>query len=196
MPDKKRRWPVVVIVLSAVAVAAAVALVLVFVIFAPDTGKAKSYLKSGDTIMKGVNARADSLFEAMSGIQNSQPGSSAEAKSIADGIRSKSDEVSTAMYRARAEYKRVLTLSGVTDYADYAKLKIKAIDLFSKMFGDVNGFLGEMVRVMADAEAGLPVDTDAFTRRADQTAAEIQSILKQLQSVQSEGDKIKSKIQL
>jgi flagellar basal body-associated protein FliL len=163
-PKSRRALFGVIIGIAALAVIAAVVLVLIFVVLPSDTSKAKEYIKKGNSLMDKKNPEFDAWSKIGDEFFASSDESASGVKKVAADLRVQSEKLTTGMEEAKAEYKKVLTLKGVADYAKYARLKMDGIDLLSQVFSKTNDFMDKLSRVMSEAEAGISVDLSAFTQ--------------------------------
>ncbi len=114
-----------------------------------DTGKAKEYMKAGDDLsikMESFSENATSDVEDLLidlGVDLAVTGT-VEFKKITDEAKKMSDELNQESKKAKVEYGKILDLSGVEEYKEYANLRIKAINNTSSVLESLKGLLGEL----------------------------------------------------
>jgi hypothetical protein len=139
-----------------------------------DTAKAKQYMQAGDVLMKQVETEGTQLSNtiqtAFSSVTDPASFSAAVQKSKAATAK-----VTSTAEKAKAEYEKINSLSGVSDYKKYADLQISAMNTIVELSSEVNKFLDQAVSIVnsGGSTEQLTAAQNAFTTQITSLSTKI-----------------------
>ena len=156
----KLRWPIVLLlcgtlVLATLATGCTTA-----------TTEAREFMEQGDAILTGLGPVIDTMYEglwALSGeIIEGQVTSSSQYESASVFVRADNDEYKRQLDNAKGEFEKILKLNGVDDYAEYAQLRLDAIENAYGFSSVVSTTLDGIGNVVSRIEAGELAGSEAI----------------------------------
>jgi hypothetical protein len=157
-----------------------------------NEGAAKSYMNKGDALLKKVetqyttiSTKTTKLIGDYTGGKNTEP---AGVKARITEITGLLDKAKAMGASARAQYGKILPLTGVPDYVAYAKLQIKVINDLAKANEYIRGILAA---VQVSSTTGKAPDVSKITSLSDQIqklSNEIDALLKQANDLKKSKD--------
>ncbi|MBN1289708.1 MAG: hypothetical protein JXA49_08745 [Actinobacteria bacterium] len=128
-----------------------------------DTAKAKEYMQSGDKIMDEVEDESEDMDREMTDIidatESGEVTSSSEAEENHETFIDNTDKLIEKAEEAKTEYKKILDLSDVADYREYAELSIEFIDTNMELLEEFGVLLEEFAVMFKGLEDGTITDT-------------------------------------
>ncbi|HEY5527593.1 MAG TPA: hypothetical protein VIK02_08425 [Candidatus Anoxymicrobiaceae bacterium] len=175
------------------AVAVVMVSVIVAVAFAAagcggDASAARSDMNKGDAALKTVEGRYTTISqrttklitEYVAGTNTERAGVRAQVGDIKGLL----DQAAKGQEAARSEYRKILSLSGVPDYAKYAGLQIQVIDKLAK----ANAGIRAMVEIIqASSDSGQPPDVQKITALSE----DIQALTTQIDALMKQANDLK-----
>jgi hypothetical protein len=168
---------------------AVVALALVAAGCGGDTSAAKSDMNKGDAALKAVESqyttisqRTTKLITGYTAGTNTEP---AGVRAQIGDIKGLLDQAAKGQETARAEYKKILALSGVPDYAKYAGLQIQVIDKLAKANTEIRAMLD---LIQASSDSGQPPDVAKITALSE----DIQALSTQIDALMKQANDLKT----
>jgi uncharacterized membrane protein YdfJ with MMPL/SSD domain len=150
-----------------------------------DTDQAKEYMQKGDELLQKLQTDANAWqSELSSSMANITEQSKFQAE--AEKAKSGASELGDTAEKAKAEYEKILSLEGVDDYKEYAKIEIEALDAFQELVEKTNAFLDEMVSLSASG------DVTAITSITTEYSKEAQELGNKISELDEEAQKLKS----
>jgi hypothetical protein len=157
-----------------------------------NEGAAKSYMNKGDALLKKVESqytiistKTTKLIGDYTGGKNTEP---TGVKTQISQITALLDKAKAGGAAARAQYSKILPLTGVPDYVAYAKLQIKVVDDLAKANEDIRGILAA---VQVSSSTGKTPDVAKITALSDELqklSNEIDALLKQANDLKKSKD--------
>lgn len=164
-----------------------------------DTEEAKKYMNAGDNIISNLQTNSETLVTQMTEIGNDLSNgtitSSSQLETRTEEYEKNTKDLVEQANKAKAEYKKILDLNGVDDYADYAKLGIDLIGTAVSFLEEMNQLLQETLDYLKKAESGtltendnteysnsiknMQVDIETKTEEANETADKMKELKKE-----------------
>ena len=142
-----------------------------------DTATAQKYMKAGDVLTKQAEAEGQQMQATIqSAFANiTDPASFTGAVTKTKAATAK---VTATAEKAKAQYQKILSLSGVSDYKKYATLQISAMNTIIQLADAVNKFLDETMTIANSPTATNEQLTAAENKFTTQVTALAQKIEK------------------
>jgi len=173
----KLRWPIVLLL------GGALALTSLSTGCDTATTEAREFMELGDTILTELGPVIDSMYEGLWGLSSviveGEITSSRQYESAAVFVRADNDEYKRQLDVAKGEFEKILKLNGVDDYAEYAQLRLDAIENAYGFSSEVSTALDDIGIIVGRIEAGELAGSEAIT-------AEMQPVLLRLQDKDAE----------
>ena len=131
------------------------------------TGEAREFMERGNAILTELGPVIDTMYESiweLSGeIVEGEITSSSQYESASVFIRADNDEYKRQLDEAKGEFEKILELNGVDDYAEYAQLRLEAIENAKGFSSAVSTTLDGFGNVVGRIEAGELAGSEAIT---------------------------------
>ena len=157
----KLRWPIVLLLCGT--------LVLATLAAGCDTAtaEAREFMERGDTILTELGPVIDTMYEGiveLSGeIIEGEITSSSQYESASVFVRADNDEYKRQLDDAKGEFEKILELDGMDDYAEYAQLRLDAIENANGFSNLASTTLDDIDSVVGRIEAGELAGSEAIT---------------------------------
>ncbi|MBN2168746.1 MAG: hypothetical protein JW738_05835 [Actinobacteria bacterium] len=160
-----------------------------------DQKKAEEYMDAGDKIIseiKGESEELEGLGNEITGLINAifteQVPTSTSMKEKADQFEELKTSILEQAEKAKNEYSKILDLSGVEDYKEYAELAIGRIETMEDLYENVGLMLDDIVATLEQHESGATVDAEAF-------AASLQDYFDEIEKLGEKAEEMKGKLE-
>ncbi|MBU4175336.1 MAG: hypothetical protein KKB90_04100 [Actinobacteria bacterium] len=156
----KLRWPIVLLLCGT--------LVLATLAAGCDTAtaEAREFMERGDAILTGLGPVIDTMYEALWALRGEiiegRITSSSQYESASVFVRADNDEYKRQLDDAKGEFEKILELNGVDDYAEYAQLRLDAIENAYGFSNVVSTTLDGIGNVVSRIEAGELAGSEAI----------------------------------
>ena len=173
----KLRWPIVLLLCGTLVLATLAAGCTT------ATTEAREFMEQGDAILTGLGPVIDTMYESIYALSNDiiegQVTSSSQYESASVFVRADNDEYNRQLDNAKGEFEKILELNGVDDYAEYAQLRLDAIENAYGFSSAVSTTLDGIGNVVSRIEAGELAGSEAI-------AAALEPVLLGLQEKDNE----------
>jgi hypothetical protein len=171
------RWPLVILLCGTLALAT------LATGCSTATTEAKEFMAYGDAILTGLGPAIDIMYKdlwTLSGkINGGEITTSSQYESASVFVMADNDEYKRLLDDAKVEFEKILGLNGVDDYAEYAQLRLDAIENAYGFSTALSATLDGIGNVVSRIEAGELAGSEAI-------AAEMDTVLLGLQEKDTE----------
>ncbi len=118
-----------------------------------DKTKAMEYMSEGDRLYgmaDDLNSEMQKSQASLMGVWVSNP---QQAQAILDDMKMKGEKANEYLDQAKGQYEAILSLSGVSDYVEYANMMIACIQKYKEYLAAGGVLMGQLPPV------GQPIDT-------------------------------------
>lgn len=176
---------------------AVVALVVVLAIGAScgcggNSEKARGFMQKGDALLKVVEGQYTEISQKTTTLVTDY---SAGKNTEPTGVQASIDEITALLDKARtggdaasAEYAKILSLKGVSDYVDYAATQIEVIGKLNEANEEVRAML-DVIKV--SSTTGQPPDVQkltALSTNLQELSSEIDKLIKEANDIKKSKD--------
>lgn len=123
-----------------------------------NEAKAKEYMKKGDDLSTSLEALTKNAKDDATGMVTAlgldlMAASAGEWESSAGEVEAKVDQWVKDAKAAKAEYEKILALSGVEEYKKYAELRIKALDNLILVLNGLNDLIDVLGNAISEGKS-------------------------------------------
>jgi peptidoglycan hydrolase CwlO-like protein len=151
-----------------------------------DASQAKPYMKKGDAQLPDVEAKAAAWNAQVKAIGADPAKISAEVQQA----KTVGDELIKATRAAKTEYEKIISLTEISGYREYAELRIGELDSIQQIVNKMYAFLDQRVAMV------FSKDLSNYPALQQQVQTEIDPLSDKGQKFEQDAEKLKSEKKL
>lgn len=156
-----------------------------------DAAKAKEFMEEGDKYWNEAATLSGDMNDKLNYLYLQQPIETSEQFAAgAQEVETVLDKLDEIMSSAKAAYEKILDLSGVPDYVDYAEKMVEAVEKGQTVIVMTRQMLSDTEAAIRTAEQGIPPDYDITEAKSEilDVGREIDELENEAQDIKREKD--------